>query len=207
MKIKICGVTRAQDAKLAVDLGAWAVGLIFVPGSPRRVTEDQARAVRRQVPKGVLAVGVFQQAQRQQMMKAIATYQLDAIQLHGGQPPEECSGFPVPVIKAFSLSPGEMPDLQEYNVSSILLEPVRSDEDRRLGRGPGIEEQRDVWKTAASLKGAAQNIILAGGLHPGNVAEAVAAAHPDAVDVSGGVESSSGIKDAEKLKAFFNAII
>lgn len=199
MKVKICGLTRAEDVRLAVELGAWAAGLVFAP-SPRRLSVEKAKNLRGEIPRGVLAVGVFQDASREEILEAVRECSLDAVQLHGSESPEDCRGFPVPVFKAFSLKGEGRPALKDYEVAGVLLEP-----ERRAGTRPSLQAQRALWKAAAGLKGA-RMLILAGGLDPGNVAEAVRTARPGAVDVSSGVESGPGIKDPAKLRAFFEAV-
>lgn len=202
MKIKVCGVTRAEDAALACELGAWAVGLIFAPKSPRLVSLAQAKEVREKIA-GALAVGVFSGASREDILRAVSECALDAVQLHGDLSPAECAGFPVPVIKVFN---DAAPALEDYDVFAALLEPARTDADRAAGRKPAPEAQRRMWDAAAALQARGRLVILAGGLTPGNVAEAVRRARPDAVDVSGGVESSFGVKDPKKLRGFFKAL-
>ncbi len=201
MKVKICGMTRPQDARLAWELGAWAVGLVFAP-SPRRLSLEAGRSLRRSLPPGLLAVGVFRDAPRPEILAAIRECALDAVQLHGSEAPADCRGFPVPVWKAFELK-SQRPPVEDYAVAALLLEPARADRERGA---PDPRDQRAAWETAAALKGSGPLIILAGGLNPENVAEAVRIAGPDAVDVSSGVESSPGVKDAVKLKAFFQAL-
>lgn len=206
MKIKVCGNTREEDIRLAAELGAWAVGLVLIPGSPRALDLMAAQRLRREVPSGVLAVGVFRDAPRAQVLDAVRSLSLDVVQFHGRETPQDCLGYPIPVYKAFSLGPGETPAIDGYEVAGILVEPSRSDEDRRLGRAPASEARREAWETASRLKGSAPMLILAGGLVPENVAEAAGLARPDAVDVSGGVESKMGTKDPEKLRRFFEAL-
>lgn len=185
MRIKVCGVTRPRDAKLAVKLGAWAVGMIFVPNTPRYLSLARAKRVRRAVPKGVLAVGVFRKPNLDDLSRAIAELDLDAVQLYGA----------VPSIHVFS-----------SGKTLRFIEPKRSDADRRAGRGPSKNSRLKAWKTAASLKRRGKRVVLAGGLTPENAGEAVAVAKPWALDVSSGVERRPGVKDAALLRAFFDSI-
>ncbi len=184
MKIKICGVTRPQDARLAAKLGAWAIGMIFVPNTPRYLTLARAKRVRRAIPKGVLAVGVFRRPDIKELVRAIDELELDAVQIYSG----------APFIYIFST-----------NTKLRFLEPKRTDADRRAGRGPSDAARRRVWRQALALKRRGVRVVLAGGLDPENVAAAVKAGKPWAIDVSSGVESRPGVKDAKRLRAFFKA--
>lgn len=204
-KVKVCGVTRPQDAELACRLGAWAVGMIFVPKSPRNLTRSQALEIRKAIAPGILAVGVFVDSPRQEIEAITADCSLNAVQLHGSEEPSACLGFKIPVFKRVSL--GATTDaglLRLYGAAGYLLEPERTVEDRWKGAVPDARSQRSVWSLAKGLHEAGM-IILAGGLNPGNLREAIAAARPDAVDVSSGVESAPGIKDPARLEAFFKA--
>lgn len=195
MRIKVCGVTRPQDARLAAKLGAWAVGMIFVPNTPRYLTPPKARRVRAAIPKGVLAVGVFRHAAAEELRRVIKELRLDAVQTYGSVP----RGIGVRVIQAVTL------DARPLRGKMVLIEPARTDADRRAGRGPSVRAQRKAWKTARSWRLTGARVILAGGLTPGNAAEAASAAKPWALDVSSGVESEPGIKSARLLRAFFEA--
>lgn len=206
MRVKVCGVTRPQDAALACRLGAWAVGLVFAPASPRRLDLAAARRVRDRIASGVFAVGVFQDPSREEVLAAIEACRLDAVQLHGGQSPEACRDFPVPVFKAFGLSVAKAADVRRYDVAAVIVEPRRTDSDRMKGKAPAAIAQRQAWKAAAALKGQAPLVILAGGLTPENVAEAVGVSQPGAVDVSSGIEKTAGVKDLGKMRAFFKAL-
>ncbi|TPW18823.1 MAG: phosphoribosylanthranilate isomerase, partial [Elusimicrobia bacterium] len=104
MKIKVCGITRPQDARLACKLGAWAVGLVFAPESPRRLSVPDARLLRAEIGAGALAVGVFQNAPRAEILAAVSACRLDAVQFHGEESPADCAGYEVPVFKAFSVA-------------------------------------------------------------------------------------------------------
>lgn len=196
MKVKVCGVTRPEDAGLACELGAFAVGMIFAP-SPRRITLEQARSVRSALAPGVLAVGVFQGAQRGEIVKAIKTLSLDVVQLHGMESPEECAGYSVKVWKALPGEAGSARAARIYPVDAVLIEPRR---------GAPDPEKREAWKAAALCKGAAPFVLVAGGLDASNAAEAARVSKADALDLSSGVESAPGIKDPEKLKALFAAL-
>jgi len=195
VKIKVCGVTRPQDARLAAKLGAWAVGMIFVPNTPRYLTPPRARRVRAAIPKGVLAVGVFKHVAAEELRRVIRALRLDAVQIYGTVP----RGVGVRVIQAVTL------DARPLRGQMVLIEPARTDADRRAGRGPSVLAQRRAWETARSWRATGARAILAGGLTPANAAEAVLLAKPWAVDVSSGVESRPGIKSARLLRAFFKS--
>ena len=194
MRIKVCGVTRASDARRAAGLGAWAVGMVFVPGTPRFLTFSRAERVRAAIPKGVLAVGVFRDASREELLRAVRDLRLDAVQIYGKVP----SGLRVP---AFIAGPSRLGPC-DY----VFIEPKRPDADRRAGRGPSVRAQRAVWRAAAAKSRRGARVVLAGGLTPKNAAQAVAAAKPWALDVSSGVERRPGVKDAALLRAFFAAV-
>ena len=194
MRIKVCGVTRASDARLAAGLGAWAVGMIFVPKTPRFLTLARAKRVRAAIPKGVLAVGVFREPSREELLRAVRELRLDAVQIYGKVP----TGLRVP---AFIAGPSKLGPC-DYR----FIEPERSDADRRAGRGVSESARRAAWNSAAATGRRGARVVLAGGLTPKNAAEAAAAAKPWALDVSSGVERRSGVKDAGLLRAFFAAV-
>jgi phosphoribosylanthranilate isomerase len=176
-------------------MGAWAVGMIFVPNTPRYLTPPRAKRVRAAIPEGVLAVGVFKNVAAEELRRVIRELRLDAVQIYGAVP----RGIGVRVIQAVTL------DARPLRGKIVLIEPARSDADRRAGRGPSARAHRKAWRTARSWRATGARVILAGGLTPENAAEAVRAAGPWALDVSSGVESRPGIKDARRLRAFFDA--
>jgi len=184
VRIKVCGVTRPEDARLAAKLGAWAVGMIFVPETPRYLTLARAKRVRRAIPKGVLAVGVFRRPDVRELSRAIEELNLDAVQIYADEA----------FLHVFSTGK-----------RAVFLEPRRTDADRRAGRGPSEKSRLAVWKKAAARGRRGARVVLAGGLTPVNAAAAARAAKPWALDVSSGVERRPGVKDARLLKAFFAA--
>jgi phosphoribosylanthranilate isomerase len=209
MKIKICGVTRAEDAKLSCELGAWAVGMIFAEMSPRKISLEQAEAVRSAVAPGVLAVGVFEGQPRTTIEQAIETLDLSAVQLHGAESPDDCRGFSVPVWKAFAAVPDFDKSIDLYPAAAIIVEPPRFPGDRKIGRRPSEEEQRNAWAALAKLKSRSPGSFLyiaAGGITPDNAAEAVLLSMADALDVSSGVELRPGVKDEALLRRLFEAV-
>lgn len=199
MKVKVCGVTRASDARLAARLGAWAVGMIFVPDTPRFLAPSRARRVRAAIPKGVKAVGVFRAPSREELSAAIRTLRLDAVQVYGAVP----TGLRVPAIVVVEAGSARARPPRLGAVDYVLVEPARTDADRRAGRGPSLRARKAALKLAAAWRRRGLRVLLAGGLTPENVAPTVAAARPFAVDVSSGVESRPGVKSAAKLRAFF----
>ena len=206
MRIKICGVTTAGDAYMASSLGAWAVGLIFVPSSPRALDVAAARLIRSAIGPDTLAIGVFQDGEPAFIQRAVSACRLDAVQLHGSETPKACASAAVPVYKGMPLaSAADLAALDPYagRVAGFLVETVR-----RLPAGREVideRERRARWGLARQA-GLSLAVILAGELTPENVGEAVRAAEPAGVDVCGGVEASPGVKDPGKLKAFFDAV-
>ncbi|UCF80004.1 MAG: phosphoribosylanthranilate isomerase [Acidobacteriota bacterium] len=198
MVIKICGVTRKEDALLAVDLGAWAVGFNFYEKSPRCVTVEQAASMAARLPLGVRRVGVFVNAGRSAIERTVVRAGLDMIQLHGDEPPDMCRNWPCEVIKAMPLSSGE--DAERLAAYKVYLHLA----DSGTGDAYGGTGKLSDWKLAAEAA-ARHRLLLAGGLTPENVAEAVRAVRPFGVDVASGVEREPGVKDASKMKAFFTA--
>jgi phosphoribosylanthranilate isomerase len=199
-RIKFCGFTRAEDLDGALRLGVDAVGLVLDPRSKRAVTPEQARALRAQVPAFVQCVALFRDADAPGVAEAVAQIEPDLLQFHGGEPPEFCRRFGRPYIKAVPMA--SAPDLLAWceryaDARGLLLD---SHAPGALG---GTGEAFD-WSLAP--RHLPRFWILAGGLHPENVADAVRMARPDAVDVSSGIESSPGIKDPAKMRAFVEAV-
>lgn len=199
-RIKICGITRVEDAAEAVRLGADAIGLVFYPPSPRAVSLPQAKTIVKSLPPFVTVVGLFVNQDRAEIERCIDEAQLDLLQFHGDETAEACSRYVRPWIKAIRMREGV--DLAEvernYNsASGLLLDSYQA------GIPGGTGECFDWRRIPSTL---ASRIILAGGLDPENVVQAIHQVHPYAVDVSGGVESSKGIKDAAKIEAFIAGV-
>jgi phosphoribosylanthranilate isomerase len=198
-RIKFCGITREEDAQLAADLGAWAVGFIFWPGSARCVEPERARAIVRSLPPFVIPIGVFVDQDAEGIERVASRARLGAVQLHGSERPELARSLSHRVIKAVPLTEaGEAVGLEEWSDTLILLDA--HDPVRRGGTGRPID-----W-SAASAIARRRPIVLAGGLAPENVRRAIDQVRPAAVDVSSGVEAAPGIKDHARMRAFAAAV-
>ncbi len=193
VRVKICGVTRPQDAEAAVRLGADMVGLNFYRNSARYVGSRVARELARAIPDPVWRVGVFVNATRQEIEELRAAVGLTAIQLHGDEPPEMIRNWPCPVIRAVRLKgPADVDQvLAGEDPDYVLCEG-------QAGGGYGGGGETFDWSWASGVP--VGRLIVAGGLEPGNVAEAVRTLRPFAVDVASGVESSAGFKDVTKMR-------
>jgi len=199
MLIKICGLTRPDDARRAVEAGATAIGMVFWAKSPRAVTLAQAEAVVAAVGRDVLTVGVFVDATREAIDHVMRRVPLGAAQLHGDESPAFVDTLPWPVIKAVAVpAEGSLPDLSPWGGVRVLLDT--HDPERRGGTGRLVD-----WARAAALA-ATRPVILAGGLRPDTVAEAVTRVRPAGIDVSSGVEQSPGVKDEARVRAFIEAV-
>jgi phosphoribosylanthranilate isomerase len=201
--IKICGITRAQDADLAADLGATAIGFIFWPGSPRYIAPEDARAIVQGKSSKVSAVGVFVNEPAERVREIMDLVQLDLAQLHGIESPEYCRRLaglgPVNLIKAVGMKDDGTVEVSGFDPDVLVL--VDAHDSRRHG-GTG----RTVnWHGAREIA-AARPTILSGGLNAKNVGLAIASVQPYGIDVSSGVESAPGVKDADRLKRFFEAL-
>ena len=197
--MKICGITRAEDADLATELGASALGFVFWPGSARYISQESARAIVRRHAGTVKSVGVFVDQSPEEVTHIMDTVGLDVAQLHGGESPEYCRLLNRAVIKAIGLQDGEPALLDEFDPEMLIL--IDAHDPSRYG-GTG----RTVDWTAARQIAVSRKTILAGGLNPENITRAVAAVRPYGVDVSSGVEAAPGVKDASRLKRFFEAL-
>ena len=199
VRVKLCGITRVEDALAAAAAGADAIGLVFYAGSPRAVGVEQARAIIAALPPFVTTVGLFVDAGRDELAHILASVPLDLLQFHGDESAEQCEGFGRPYIKALRVRAGDdiVARVADYpGAQGILL-------DTYVEGVPGGTGEAFDWSLIP--QGLSKPLILAGGLRPGNVAAAVAQVRPYAVDVSGGVEASKGIKDAQKVGAFIRA--
>ncbi len=198
VRVKICGITNAKDAQAAVDAGANLLGFNFYAKSPRHIAEETAAEIRSHLPKRVKAVGIFVNHLPADVISLRSSLGLDAVQLHGDEPPEAVAEIApvVPVIKAFRVEP-EFPltTLDQYSQAfAFLFDAAHTDQ---YG-GTGCTTDWDVARRAA----AKHRIILAGGLKVENVAAAVRIVRPYGIDVASGVESSPGKKDHGRLREF-----
>ena len=196
MKVKICGMRRIDDALAAAELGADAVGFIFVPSSPRSIMPRDARTIIRALPPFVVPVGVFADMPYNEILDIIDQTGIGCVQLHGDEIPERLPRYPVPVYKAYRVdSRFDLEVLRRDKGSAYLLDTGVS------GKLGGTGQTFD-WEIAVRAKEYGR-IILAGGLSPENIVEAVKFVRPYAVDVNSGVEESPGKKDRAKLKLLF----
>jgi phosphoribosylanthranilate isomerase len=193
--VKICGITRAEDATAAVALGASAIGFVFWPASPRFLDPYRARRIAARLPAFVTPVGVFVNQPLDYMNAVASLVGLGAIQLHGDETPDVAIGLKRPAIKALS-GRTVIADAEGWPESTVLLVDAH-DPVQRGGTGRTAN-----WTDAAQLA-RRRRVLLSGGLHAGNIAAAVAAVRPFGVDVSSGVEATPGVKDHDKLAAFF----
>jgi phosphoribosylanthranilate isomerase len=202
-KIKFCGITRIEDAELAAGLGAWAIGLIFWPGSPRRVPLEVATEIAADVKRRAEVVGVFVNATLDEVARTADAVELTMVQLHGDEGPVYCAETArrtgCKVIKAVRVRSGEqIQSLAQFHTDYHLL-------DSYVPGKPGGTGESFAWELARAHRTDVP-LILSGGLRPDNVAEAIDLVRPFAVDVASGVERSPGVKDPDKLAAFAAAV-
>ncbi|MBI3447496.1 MAG: phosphoribosylanthranilate isomerase [Acidobacteria bacterium] len=206
--LKICGITRAEDAEAAVAAGARAVGFVFWSRSRRCVTTRQAREIGERLPPHVERAGVFVDACREEIVRVVDEARLTWCQLHGDEDLDLARSLGVPWVKAHRVVAGPLPEgftelVREAHERRYIL-------DAHAAGMPGGTGTSFDWSLAAAYRDAAAPrggaMILAGGLTPDNVARAVAETRPFGVDVSGGVESAPGIKDAERIRRFAAAL-
>lgn len=203
VRVKICGITRPEDALLAASLGADALGLVFYEGSKRAVSLQQALQIRQVLPAFVSLVGLFVNADRKQVMGIINELHLDCLQFHGDEDAVYCQSFAMPYIKAIRVQTNQspLPEIQTHmQASAILLDAY----DPQQAGGTG--KQFD-WSVAREcVRQSPRPIVLAGGIDADNAAQAINEVKPWALDLSSGVESEPGLKDPERLKAFFDEV-
>jgi phosphoribosylanthranilate isomerase len=204
-RVKVCGITRLQDAELATQLGAWALGMIFYEGSPRRCSMEEALLIVTAMRRRVELCGVFLNAPLEEVLRTSEQLGLTMLQLHGDEGPSFCLEVArrtgAKIVKAAQVSDvGDIRDLERFHVDYHLL-------DARATRRPelrgGTGETFD-W-TLLAARHSKVPLILSGGLGPDNVAEAIAAVHPFAVDTASATEVAPGRKDPDRLTAFFAA--
>jgi len=199
-RVKICGITRVNDAVAAAAAGADAIGLVFYPSSPRAVTIEQAREICAALPPFVTRVALFVNPEPAEVSAVLAALRVDLLQFHGEEKPDDCAAFGLPYIKAVRVQ-AEL-DLDSFNsryarACGILLDTYQADV--QGGTGSVFD-----WSVIPARRD--KPLILAGGLTPENVAGAVRKVRPFAVDVSGGVETAKGIKDAARVAEFIHEV-
>jgi len=202
VRVKICGITNLEDARLAVELGASALGFVFYPKSPRYIEPAVARKIITHLPPLVTTVGVFVNESEETLQRVVKEVGLDLVQLHGNESPDLCARFFPKVIKALRVrEPEDLNLIPAYKgrIRAVLL-------DTYVEGLPGGTGQSFNWELAQRAKQFGIPLILAGGLRPENIREALQTVRPFAVDVSSGVEAFPGKKDPEKLRALLKAI-
>lgn len=199
-RVKICGITRVEDGVIAARWGADAIGLVFYPPSPRWVDPDQARQIIMALPPFITTVGLFVNAEPATVRAILSVVPLALLQFHGDEEPDYCTAFGLPYLKAVPMGAGaEVWDYEQRfaTAAGLLL-------DSHGGAQPGGSGQVFDWARIPVERHLP--LILAGGLHPGNVAAAIQQVRPEAVDVSSGVESAKGVKDGERIRAFLREV-
>lgn len=197
--VKICGITRQQDAEFAAELGVDAIGLVFYPPSPRAVDVAQATQILAKLPPFVSRVGLFVNADSNQVEQVLNAVSLDVLQFHGDETADYCRQFGKPYMKAIRMRSGtDLVALAETydSANALLLDTYQS------GTPGGTGESFD-WSMITPVQ---LPIVLAGGLNAGNVSRAIQQVQPYAVDVSGGVEQAKGIKNSDKMRAFMQEV-
>jgi phosphoribosylanthranilate isomerase len=195
IRVKICGITNAEDARMAVEAGADALGFIFVEGTPRYIAPAVAAEIIASLPPFVTPVGVFWDHAAGHVKAVAEECRLGALQFHGDEPPEALAGFTLPLIKTIKVGgPADLDGLERYRVAAFLLDsPARwSDGERR---------EPIPWELARRVP-RRHPVILSAGLTPDNVARAIAVARPWGVDVNSGVEDRPGSKSPDKVRRF-----
>lgn len=199
-RVKICGITRRQDAEFAIEMGADALGLVFYSSSPRSVTIAQAQQIIEGLPPFVSIVALFVNADPEQVHMCLKLMRIDVLQFHGDESPEYCEQFDRPYLKAVRMRDDiDLTHVAENyrSASALLLDSYQAGI-------PGGTGQVFDWSI---IKQVDIPIILAGGLTVENVAQAIKQVNPYAIDVSGGVEQSKGIKDEQKISAFMQEVV
>jgi phosphoribosylanthranilate isomerase len=200
VKVKVCGIKELEDARVAAEAGADAIGLVFAE-SPRRVSVERAREIAAALPEGVLKVGVFVDAEPEEVLRVAREVGLDYAQLHGDEPPEavaEIRGGGLGVIKALRVRNAEaLAAVERYEADLLLL-------DAWSAKARGGTGARFDWELAKSLKGR-DNILVSGGLDPENVQEAIGFFEPYGVDASSSLEDRPGKKNSERVRRFVGA--
>jgi phosphoribosylanthranilate isomerase len=203
--IKVCGIRSVDDGRMAAEAGADALGFVFWPMSPRRVDVAKAKEIARALPPLILRVGVFVDMPIDEMARIGEAVGLDVFQLHGDEPPERLRELPRRVLKAVRVGKGFNTEeaLRYADSAAGLLVDTRLPGETAMPGGTGVPFD---WSLVKDLRRRVPFLMLAGGLSPENVAGAIAAVQPDAVDVSSGVEGMPGRKDPVRVSAFIDAV-
>jgi len=199
MFVKICGITRIEDARVAIAAGASALGFVFWPKSPRFIEPNAARDIVVTLPPSVTPIGVFVDQPADEVNAIVGRVGLGAVQLHGSENDAYVEMMTRPVVKAVAIHADSASSVDGWSPEVRLLLDVH-DPVKKGGTGRTID-----WTTAAAIA-SRRPIILAGGLTPSNVSAAIAHVRPYGIDVSSGVETQPGIKDHERIKALFEAV-
>ena len=197
-RVKICGITRLEDALEAARLGADAIGFVFYPDSPRNIAVEQASRIRFALPPFLSVVALFVDPEMERVREVMTAVRPDALQFHGNETPQQCRSYGMPYIKAIRMEEGidVLAEARRYHdAQGLLLDTFVRD------KAGGTGQRFDWTRVPGDIP---RPVILAGGLVADNVAQAVGLVKPWALDVSGGVESSAGIKDAAKMAAFID---
>lgn len=198
MKVKICGITTADDGLLCVGEGADMLGFVLYPGSKRFVSLEKAVEIIRELPAGVKKVAVVVNPGHEEIAGIVSSGVFDLIQLHGEESPGFCSAIPLPVIKAFRVHPGfDFAHVEAYRGATPLFDSFSKEE--RGGTGK-------VFDHSVIPRHFSNKFILSGGLSPDNAVEAVRKTEPMAIDLSSSLEVAPGRKDPEKVKRFFDIL-
>jgi phosphoribosylanthranilate isomerase len=199
VKVKICGITNLPDGLAAAEAGADALGFVFYDESPRHISVEAAAGLIRQLPPFVIKVGVFVNAPEDLVLRAARECGLSLLQFHGEESPEYCLQFGLMSMKAFRIrDAASLQGVLDYHTDAWLFDAYTPGK-------PGGTGETFNWDLALQARAWSRPIFLAGGLNPGNVAEAVRRARPYAVDVSSGVEAAPGKKDHARVRAFVQA--
>ena len=194
-RVKICGITNLNDAVGAVEAGTDAIGFIFVPETPRYIQPSEADKIIQSIPPFISTVGVFKDEEKSIIRRIVVETGITYIQLHGSETPEYCDDFSLPVIKVFEFNEkSNLKILNSYNVNAHLVDKPKS------------TKGTANWNVAFSAKRYSNSLILAGGLTPENVSEAIQYVKPYAVDVASGVEYEKGKKDHSKMIKFIQEV-
>ncbi len=198
--VKVCGITRLADAEAAIAAGADAVGFVLVPSSPRCVTPAEAARIVARLPERTAKVGVVVSEPPATVRALITEIGLTAIQAHGDETPEECAEYGVPVVKAFGVGPTFDPaTIEPFGAHAVLLDGV-------AGEARGGTGRLADWEIARRLVESGYRVLLAGGLAPENLVEAVETVEPLGIDLNSGVERAPGIKDQDRLARALGAL-